>query len=169
MKDWPEEQLTIAGVRGPIKLEDALFVGKKSNRISPLQVVRADRVMGTDHVRTAALHARRALAEERNQADSLDVEFLRYLAGKRQIKHALELMGLPAVADAAVVVGMGHKHHDAVAHFVDSLGLREDDAVLRPDPAALHHFVGRDALEATDPSLHLDLVLEKVAEVDMLK
>lgn len=173
MKDHPGDQddegITVAGVRGPLRLEDALFVAHKANRIGTLQLLRADRVMGIDHLRSAAMHAARAFREGRNQAQSLDVEFLRYVAGERQIKHAIAKMGLPDPADAAVVVGLGAHRKDAVAYFVDTLGLKEDDALIDADPAALDHFVTAAALAATPPERHLDLVLEKVAEVDMLK
>lgn len=169
MKDFPDEVVAMAGVKGPLKLHDILFVARKSNRIASLQVVRADRVMGEDHVRSAARHARRAMVEGRNQAETVDVEFLRYLAGERQIKHALAKMGLPEVAEAGVVVALGEKRQDALAHFIDTLGLREDDALLLPDPKQLPHFVTPAALAATPVEKHFDLVLERVAEVDMLK
>ncbi|MCA1810762.1 MAG: hypothetical protein LC623_01980 [Halobacteriales archaeon] len=170
MMDYPAEQVALCGVVGPLRLEDVLFAAQKSSRIAPLQVVRADRVVGADHVRSAALHAHRAFAEGRAQADALEVEFLRYLAGERQIRRALDKMGLPEGAAAGVVVGLGEKRADAVRHFVHSLGLREDDTLVRADLARLRGFGITDAqLAATTPSRHLDLALEAVASVDLLK
>ena len=90
MKHFPDEQVAMAGVRGPIKLEDALFMAGKAARIAPVQLLRADLVFGEDHLRSAALHAARAFREGRNQADRPEVEFTRYAAGERQIKKALQ-------------------------------------------------------------------------------
>ena len=94
MHDHPDEQVAYAVLRGPLKLEDALFVARKSNRIAPLQVVRHDRVLGAEHIRSAALHAARAQREGRMHAKTLEVEFTRYLAGERQISDALAKVGL---------------------------------------------------------------------------
>ncbi|MEA3202854.1 MAG: hypothetical protein QOI63_520 [Thermoplasmata archaeon] len=170
MMDFPAEQVALAGLPGPLRLEDILFAAQKSGRIAPLQVVRADRVVGPDHVRSAAMHAHRAFNEGRAQAATLEVEFLRYLAGERQIRKALAKMGLPEACEAAVVVGLGDKRADAVRHFVHSLGLREDDGLVRADPERLRGFGITDAqLRATTPARHLDLALEAVASVDLLK
>jgi KEOPS complex subunit Cgi121 len=170
MKDYPEEQVCLAGIVGPLRLEDILFAARKSNRIAPLQVVRADRVVGPDHARSAALHAHRAFREGRNQAETLEVEFLRYLAGERQIKRALEKMGLPDGAEAGVVAALGPKRQDALHHFVHSLGLREDDTLLEASLEKLRAFGITDTqLAATSEAGRLDLALEAVASVDLLK
>jgi tRNA threonylcarbamoyladenosine modification (KEOPS) complex Cgi121 subunit len=168
MIDLTDEGLAVTAVAGPLKLDDALFVAKKSCRIAPLQVVRADRVLGLDHVRHAARLAARAAAEGRAQAEKPEVEFLRYLAGERQIGVALEKLGLPDVADGAVVVGLGPKGKDAVLHFLHALGLEEDEALLDPSEAKLLDFgVTPLQLEATTPAKRLDLVLEAVSSVDL--
>ncbi|MEA3143311.1 MAG: hypothetical protein QOG31_635 [Thermoplasmata archaeon] len=170
MMDFPAEQVAFAGLPGPLRLEDILFEARKSGRIAPLQVVRADRVVGPDHLRSAALHAHRAFKEGRAQADTLEVEFLRYLAGERQIRKALDKMGLPEACPAAVAVALGERRLDALRHFVHGLGLREDDTLVRADAGRLRGFGITDAqLAATTPARHLDLALEAVAAVDLLK
>ena len=170
MMDFPDEELALVGLRGPLKLEDVLFQVKKSSRIAPLQVVRADRVVGADHVRQAARCARRAIAEGRAQANSLETEFLRYLAGERQVKSALAKMGLPEVADAAVAIAFGPKRRDALQHFAEALGAREDDALAAASMTKLRAFgVSDAALSATTPARHLDLALEAVAAVDLMR
>lgn len=167
--EFPDEELAVAGLAGPLRLEDVLFQVKKSSRIAPLQVVRADRVVGVDHVRQAARHARRAIAQGRAQANSLETEFLRYLAGERQVKSALVKMGLPEVADAAVAVGFGPKGREAIIHFAESLGCDEEDSLAAASMAKLKAFGITDlALEATTPERRLDLALEAVAAVDMM-
>ncbi|HUR60755.1 MAG TPA: KEOPS complex subunit Cgi121 [Candidatus Thermoplasmatota archaeon] len=170
MMDFPEEQVAFAGLAGPLRLEDVLFAARKSNRIAPLQVVRADRVVGADHVRSAAAHAQRAFRESRAQAETLEVEFLRYLAGERQIKRALDKMGLPEGAEGGLVVALGPKRVDAVRHFVHSLGLREDDGLVAATQERLRAFgITPAQLAATTPARRLDLALEAVAAVDLMK
>lgn len=169
MIDFPAEELAMAGLRGPLKLEDVLFLAKKSQRIAPLQVVRADRVVGADHVRQAARCARRAIAEGRSQANSLETEFLRYLAAERQVKSALAKMGLPDVGDAAVAVAFGPKRRDALEHFAEAIGAPEDDGLVAASMAKLQAFgVSDAALQATTPERRLDLALEAVAAVDLM-
>src|SRR5688572_8976542 len=130
MLDFPAEDVALVGLRGPLKLEDVLFELKKSGRIAPVQVVRADRVVGPEHVRQATRHARRAIAEGRGQANSLETEFLRYLAGERQVKSALAKMGLPDICkEGAVAVAFGPKRVDALKHFAHALAADEDDGL----------------------------------------
>ncbi|MGB0652162.1 MAG: KEOPS complex subunit Cgi121 [Thermoplasmatota archaeon] len=170
MNDDPDNQVAWAAARGPAKLADVLFTAKKVNRLAPTQVVRADRVLGDAHVRSAALHAHRAFAEGRNQADRLEVEFTRYLAGERQIKRAIAKMGLPDVADALVVVALGEKRTDAVQLFLHQLGLVEDDALADATPEKLADWgFTSEQFAATTPKVHGDLVLEAVAAVDLMK
>src|SRR5690349_3744454 len=104
-----EDGLCFTAVRGPLRLEDALFVAQKSGRIAPLQLARADRILGPEHVRQAARLAARAKAEGRMHAERDEVEFLRYLAGERNISRALEKLGLPEEtpkAGGALVAGL---------------------------------------------------------------
>ncbi len=171
MLDFPDEDVALVGLRGPLKLEDVLFQAKKSARIAPLQVVRADRVLGPDHVRSAALHATRSMAEGRAHAKSLEVEFVRYLAGERQVKAALAKVGLPDEgAREAVAVAFGAHRLDALRHFADALGLEEDDAVAAASEAKLLGFgITATQLGATTAARRFDLVLEAVAAVDLMR
>lgn len=169
MMDFPDEDVALVGLRGPLKLEDVLFDLKKSGRIAPVQVVRADRVVGAIHVRQAARHARRAIAEGRGQANSLETEFLRYLAGERQVKSALAKMGLPDVCDGAVAVAFGPKRKDALQHLVHALAADEDDGLAAASMEKLEAFgITAKAIAATTPARRLDLALEAVAAVDLM-
>ncbi len=170
MIDLPDADLAIAGVLGPLKLDDLLLATQKAGRIAPIQVVRADRVAGADHLRSAAWHAKRACDEGRNQADKLEVEFLRYAAGERQIRKAIDKMGVPDGHGAAVVCGFGQKRKDAVEYFVDWLGLRESDSVIEAGDDALQAFgITAEQIAATTPAAQRDLVLEAVASVDLMR
>lgn len=177
MRRFEDAAFVAAGVLGPLRLEDLLWMARKANRIAPLQVVRADHVAGWDHLSSAAWHAQRAFAEGRNHADRLDVEFVRYLAGRRQIRTALDIVGVPDGGGAAVVCGFGAKAEDAVRYFVEGLGLVADDDVVQagahddPRLATALAALGVDEkmLAATPPRLWPDLALERVAAVDLAR
>lgn len=170
MIDDPDSDLAAAGVRGPITLDNVLYQARKAGRLAPLQVVRADRVLGLDHLRAAAHHARRAFDEGRNKADALPVEFARYLAGRRTIREALEHVGVPDRCDTAVVVALGDKRADAVRYFADMLGLDQDDGLLEPTPEKLAGWGFPQALlDATPAARRYDRVLEAVAAVDLMR
>jgi KEOPS complex subunit Cgi121 len=170
MMDFQEEEVAMAGLRGPLGLDDALFQARKSSRIAPMQLLRADRVVGVLHLRSAAMHAKRAMAQGRAQANSIDVEFMRYAAGERQIKAALQKMGLQETNAAAAIVAFGPKRKDVILHFTEALGVAEDDRVLEATMDKLHAFgVTEKQLAATTPERHLDIVLEAVALVDLMR
>jgi KEOPS complex subunit Cgi121 len=170
MKHYPEEAVAMAGLRGPLRRDDVLFAAQKANRIAPVQVLRADRIVGVDHLRSAAAHAHRAFAEGRNQADRLEVEFTRYAAGERQIRLALEKLGIEDPEDAAILVALGPKAKDAAQYFLHASAYREDDGLLEGGEAALAAFGFSSAqVEATTAEHRLDLVLEAVAAVDMMR
>lgn len=169
MLDLPDEGIAVAGVRGPLSLQDALFMAGKACRIAPVQVLRTDRVVSLDQLRSAAWHAHRAFRDGRNQADRLEVEFTRYVAGERQIKKALQKIGLRDENDTAILVALGDRRRDAVPYFLDGLGLREDDGLLADRPEALAAYVTDEQRAATPAARHLDLVLEAVAAVDTFR
>lgn len=171
MIDFPDADAALVGVRGPLRLDDVLFQAKKTGRIAPIQIVRADRVVGADHVHSAAVHAQRAMAEGRNHAKTLEVEFVRYLAGERQVKAALEKVGIPDDGtQTGVVVAFGNKRIDALQHYLHALGLDEDDRVLAANESKLVDFgITAQQLSATTPARRLDLVLEAVAAVDLMR
>ncbi len=170
MIDFPDENLAVAGVLGPLTLDDVLLAAGKANRVAPLQIVRADRIVGADHLRAAARAAQRAMDEGRNHADRLEVEFTRYTAGRRQIRKALDHLGVDDGCAAAVVCAFGTKRLDALPYFIDYLGLREDDSVLEASKEKMEAFgITPEQRAATTPGHELDIVLEAVAAVDLMR
>jgi KEOPS complex subunit Cgi121 len=168
MRDHPAEAMCAAGLRGPFRRDDVLYAAGRSGRIAPLQAMRAGVVLGDAHLRSAALHAQRSIAEGRQQADRSEVEFLRYLAGERQIRRALDKAGVAEVEPELVVVAFGPHRKDAVRHFIDQLGAREDDGILDATPSRLEAWgFSKRQLEATTPANRHLLVLEAVALVDV--
>ena len=102
------------------------------------------------------------------QAKTLEVEFVRYLSGQRQIRAALDKMGLPDPVPSAAVVALGPKRTDALQHFLHALAPRLDDSLLDArESKLLAYGIGANAMAATTPERRLDLVLEAVAAVDL--
>lgn len=169
MIDCPDERVCVAVVEGPLRLEDLLFQAKKASRLAPVQVVREDRVVGLDHLRTAAAHMWRAMEEGRNQANRPEVEFTRYLAGRRTIQEALTHMGIEDGAPRGVVVGLGDDREKAVEYFVEMLGLVEGTLPDADEAHARAFGITDDAWETTTGERRLDLPLEAVASVDLMR
>ena len=60
------------------------------------QILNPVSVFGRDHLVSALGHARRAIEERRNTTDSIEMEFLLYVSGERQISKAIEVAGAPS-------------------------------------------------------------------------
>lgn len=136
-------------------------------RGAPLQLVRADRVYGADHLRHAAALAARAIEEGRARSADLATETLVYAAGERQVHKALALLGLQAATRGIAAVAWDAAALDALAR---EQGWTRDDALLEGDEGAL------EALGVTTAEREMlprerwgELVLEKVALSDVLK
>lgn len=133
----------------------------------PIVLLRADRVYGRGHIEHAARLAARAVLEGRARTADAATETMLYAAGERQIQRALALLGLHGGAREVAAIAWDVAFLDALAARE---GWRRDDDVLAGDDATLD-ALGIDAAErAIVPrEKWSDLVLEKVALVDVLK
>ena len=131
-----------------------------------LQILDARLVCGLDHLVSAAEHAERAMRQGTNASKALAVEFVVYASGERQIADALAKMGIrDDTTEFAVIVFGGDP-----AKALEALRLTRDDAVLAATPAKLRAFGLSEAeLASVPPHRQADLVLERVALVDLLK
>jgi KEOPS complex subunit Cgi121 len=128
-----------------------------------VQLVRADRVYGRDHLLLAADLAARAHAQGRARASDVATETLLYAAGERQIGKALALLGLQPGVRAVAVVSWGEPWQPPASW-------RRDDGVLAGDVHVLDAF----GVSAAERALFArerwgDLILERVALSDVLK
>lgn len=130
-----------------------------------VQAFDARYVAGTEHLRSAVEHARRAIDRGENVADSPAVEVLCYAAGRRQIDRAME-MGVEVGDQEIVIVAAG----DDEAAAAEAIRERVQPAAVEPDPALIESFFGITGPErrATDADLE-SLVLERVALLDVEK
>ena len=156
----------IRGYRGEVRDVRAL-VARVQALGAPVQLVRADRVYGRDHLLHAARLAERALAQGRARASDLPTETALYAAGERQIGKALAFLGLHEGARAVAAVAWDASALDALA---EAEGWTRDDAVLQGGEAVLDAFGVTEGERAMLPPARWgELVLERVALVDVMK
>jgi len=127
-----------------------------------VQLVRADRVYGRDHLLLAADLAARAHAQGRARASDVATETLLYAAGERQIGKALALLGLQPGVRGVAVVSWGEPWHPPTSW-------RRDDDVLAGGAHVLDVF----GVSAAERALFArerwgDLILDRVALSDVL-
>ncbi len=98
--------MNIFGARGQIgKIEDILpIISKLENQHdSTVQLFRADRIFGKEHLQTAAEMATRAWAGS-PRTKTLGMEIMLYAAAERQISGAINKLGfIPEITEFAIV------------------------------------------------------------------
>ncbi len=126
----------------------------------------ADLVCGAEHLQSAVEHALRSFDQLINACNNITMECLLYASGERQISKAQEKMGLKPGSERVALVLFGLAVEDALG----ALDLVRDDSVLEASvEKALRFGVERKEIEALGPERASDLVLERVAFVDILK
>lgn len=127
-------------------------------------VLKADMVFGMDHLRSALYHAKRSLNEGRNISDSLAMETLLYASGERQLSSAIRKMSVDDATDNIVVARLAGDVNPAEGWEILP-DISEGTTLAR-----LAKFGVTDIELATIGDRRPDeLVLEKVAAVDVLK
>lgn len=135
-------------------------------RDSEAQLLDARMVFGEDHLRSAALHANRAFRQGQNVAATLGMEFLLYASGERQIRRAIEKMGAKS-GRPFVLVLFGKVSAKVVLR---NFGWRRSDALLKPNARFLRDYgISKEEIASRPRGKATDLVLERVALVDLLK
>lgn len=158
------------GARGSItSVDDALDRVNQfcKERDCEAQVMDAGLVFGTTHILSAFEHAQRAFDEGRNSSRTLATEVLLYASGERQISESIEKMGIKDGTTEYCIVLMGEAD---IEGLIQHLGLKEDDSVLEGDISKLRAFgISQKEMDTLPEENVFDLVLERVAMVDLLK
>jgi len=156
----------VVGAHGPAESPEERLAGIRGLG-AEIQILDARLVVGRDHLESAAEHAERAMREGTNVAKSLAVEFVLYASGERQIRAALARMGIREDTTEFAVVVFGAVDPASV---LGALRLTRDDRVLDATPAKLRAFgLSEVEIASMPPDRAADLVLERVALVDLLK
>ena len=168
--------MKIVGSRGNIKNVDNFLkqVGSFSqNHNIVVQVFDADVIFGKDHLISAFQHAKRAMDEETNTTNSLGMEILLYASGERQLKLAIPKMGVKK-GDGRIAFVLVDENDEISNKLIDELlnflSLVRDDEVLEGNENTLKKFGLKDnEIKTVTKAKYGDLILEKVAMVDIIK
>lgn len=129
------------------------------------QLLDADHVAGRDHVLSAADHARRAIDRGLAASGKFELEFLLYVSGERQISKAIETAGVRSGRPFIAIVGDGPDSREVLERF----GWRADASLIETSPGKLRALGFSKAEIEAAGERSADLVLEKVARVDLVK
>lgn len=138
-------------------------IAKKHNVFAQLVDPRV--VFNERHLASAHLHAKRALEEKRDSANSPGAEFLLYLTGQRQVSRAIELGGIKDDAAATILVADGERAGTVIWGILDKLGWSRDPQGIGEN----HHALGALGIPTPPDDELEDAILEKVALVDVIK
>ncbi|UCE72900.1 MAG: hypothetical protein JSV56_07640 [Methanomassiliicoccales archaeon] len=132
-----------------------------------LQFMDADKVLGREHVFSAWDHAKRAFERESNVSSTMAMEVLIYTSGETHIANALKKIGIKDGCERLAVISDGDLDIDELLGY---LNLKRDDEVLICTESKLREFgIGENEISAVDKDKIDDLILEKVAMVDVKK
>lgn len=165
----------IIGARGEISDVDE-FLNKVKNFSEEnkviIQVFDADLIYGKKHIISALEHAKRAMKQGRNTTNSIEKEILLYAAGERQLKLAIQKIGIKkGKKDIAII--FANKNRDLnklVKKFLKEFNLKRDDKLLEGNEDTLKKFgLSKEEITTVSKDKYQDLILEKVAMVDVIK
>ncbi len=132
-----------------------------------IQLMDARLVCGREHAEVAVEKAVRAQESGRMTSRSLGTEILLYASGETQITQAIEKMGVRDETREVAVVLVGDVD---LTGLVSALGLTRDDVVLEATDEKLAAFgLSAEELASADERQAAELILERVARVDLLK
>ncbi len=160
----------IAGARCLVEDPEAVLARARAwAHDHQVDVVLADAkvVFGRDHVESAIFHAARAQREDTMGTRTLGMETLLYLSTRRQVTDAIRVAGIHNDTTAAAIVVLGDASID---ELIGSLGWTRDDDVLEPAGKSLEALgISREEERTIPEDRRTDLILERVAFVDLLK
>jgi KEOPS complex subunit Cgi121 len=153
------------------KIEDANeFIDRikafESKHDIKMQAMNAELIFGKDHLSSAKEHAIRAFERNENACDTLPMEVMLYASGEVQIKTVLKKMGLKTGTKGIVIIFDGDADKN---RMLEALNLKEDEKVIEPDLSKISDFGIKGRISKMDTTEAVNLVLEKVALVDLYK
>jgi KEOPS complex subunit Cgi121 len=173
--------ITILGARGTIKnvesfVEQLLVFSTQEHLV--IQAFDASVIYGKDHLISATIHAKRAFQQGTNATNNLALEILLYAAGERQIQKAIKKIGVKKGQKQIIFLITDltdHTHHIGVdTSVIDRLltmfHLTKDEQIPTGNKETMKHFgITEKELSTVTEERYGDLILEKVALVDIIK
>jgi KEOPS complex subunit Cgi121 len=156
--------MRIMGVRGNIPDLDGFLASVSAiekRHKATVQLLRADRIFGVEHLISAGEKAERAFANGTAMSRTLGMEILLYAAAERQTSLALKKMGMhDGICEMAMVLVGDIDGEEVLAE----LGLERDDSVMEPDCKDFSTFgITETQIDMFGVPGIQELVLEKVA------
>jgi KEOPS complex subunit Cgi121 len=156
--------MRIMGVRGSIQDLDGFLASVSAiekRHKATVQLLRADRIFGMEHLASAIEKAERAFSSGTAMSRTLGMEILLYAAAERQTSLALKKMGMhDGISEMAMVLAGEIDGEEVLAE----LGLERDDSVLEPDCKDFSIFgITETQIDMFGVPGIQELVLEKVA------
>ncbi len=152
------------GARGSIPNLDGFLASVSAlekRHKATIQLLRADRVFGIEHLASAVEKAERSFSAGTAMAKTLGMEILLYAAAERQTSLALKKMGMHDSIEEMALVLIGDIDEKEI---LGELGLERDDSVLEHDCKDFSIFGITDIeIETFGVPCIQELVLEKVA------
>ena len=143
------------------------FIAKVQSLPCEVLPLDADLVCGKAHLEAAVAHAKRAIEQGTNASGAVSMETMLFASGERQISKAKEKMG---IKDGMRHFALVLFDCDDPADVLRRLNLIRDDMVLLPSrEKAICFGIEKGELDAHPESQAPDLVLERVAFVEILK
>ena len=157
---------TVVGARGKIPDPQAFIERLQNMKGGEVLAMDAGMVCGREHVDSAVEHALRSFKRGSNSANNIMMETMLFASGERQISKAQEKMGVKAGTERVALVLFGSE----VATVLRICDLERDDTVLQAsERKAISYGISRKELDTVPSEKYPDLVLEKVAFVEILK
>ncbi len=169
-----DKHIGITGFRN-VKIEDAKSllngIRKKTEGVS-VQFFNANLIAGPEHLYFATLNALKAFESNLNISNSLAVEILLYASAQRQIKKAVELLGIKDESSEVTVLVLAETEDkvretlEAISEFIQ--GIPDDDVIELSDKK---FEMIRELFGISDFELEAKLekkVFEKEALIDLV-
>ena len=180
MIDFNSQKKNIHILSGQVIIDDVNSFMEKIQEISKInhitiQAFNADMICGKNHLYSAAAHAIRSERQHSKTTHSLAMELLLYAAGERQVKHALEKMGITKGKNnlALVIVNFYSKQNvvdRCIESLIEQFNIQIDDSLLICSMKKLKDFGITDKqLKSVSEENYEYLILEQIALVDIIK
>ena len=168
--------IKIVGAKGNIKDVDVFLkqvMDFSQDQGIIIQVFDADVIFGKKHLISAFEHAARAFERKTNSTNSLAMEILLYASGERQLKLAIPKVGVKnGQRNIAFVFVKDTKISEDswIDELLKKSSLSRDDTVLEGCIDTLRRFgLNERQIKTVTKAKYGDLILEKVAMVDIIK
>jgi len=142
-----------------------------------IQLFDANYIYGREHLQSAIMHAERSIKNNSNLADNPSMEILLYASGERQIKLAINKIGIKDNTETFALViyspegsSLSENITGLCEKILTEIGLKRDDSVLEGNRGVLERFgIAENELKNVPETRWLNLILAKVAMVDIIK